>query len=263
MASVNGRSNGKQTALRPAPTQHPKQPAIPSPGPGSEKPLATLGDRLRRGWRHKDGVEAHTGPWLILRGFTAEFWCHLITERPQRLGRAPDSHIVIPHSSISRVHAEIWRRGSQVFVRDLSSRHGVFVNGRRVTESAVAVGDTIRLASIPLQVIGTLAEEADNTPVPGTKHDYALPVARDQLSDAERRVFDLLLQGLPEKTVAKRLDLSPHTVHIHTHNIYHAFGVHSRPELLARFYAQTGEWDVPSVPSAGPALTPKPHILAE
>jgi DNA-binding NarL/FixJ family response regulator len=55
----------------------------------------------------------------------------------------------------------------------------------------------------------------------------------DRLSEAERRVFELLLTGQPEKGIARRLDLSPHTVHNHVRAILRAFHVHSRAELLA------------------------------
>src|SRR5262249_7823876 len=58
------------------------------------------------------------------------------------------------------------------------------------------------------------------------------------LSGAQRRVFNLLLSGKTEKTIAHYLDLSHHTVHNHVRAIFEAFEVHSRPELLARVLPQ-------------------------
>jgi DNA-binding CsgD family transcriptional regulator len=54
------------------------------------------------------------------------------------------------------------------------------------------------------------------------------------LSPAQRRVLAALLEGNSEKDVAARLKLSPHTIHNHVREIYARFGVHSRPELMAR-----------------------------
>ena len=140
----------------------------------------------------RNGQAEGSGPWLLLFGFDAEFWRRPITERIQKLGRhAPDADIVLPHSTISRVHAEIWRGDGQVFMRDLCSTNGVFVNGRRVTQSVVAAGDTIRLGSVPLRVVRSLDQDPEETPHSNGKIECLLMEAIAQLSDAQRRVFDL------------------------------------------------------------------------
>ncbi len=48
-----------------------------------------------------------------------------------------------PH--ISRRHAELRRQGGRLFVRDLDSRNGTRVNGRRVEAAELFVGDVLRL----------------------------------------------------------------------------------------------------------------------
>jgi DNA-binding CsgD family transcriptional regulator len=58
-----------------------------------------------------------------------------------------------------------------------------------------------------------------------------------RLRPGERRVLRPLLEGLSEKEIARRLDLSRHTVHDYVRLIYLEFGVSSRAELLARFIA--------------------------
>lgn len=55
-----------------------------------------------------------------------------------------------------------------------------------------------------------------------------------QLSTAEQRVFQQLLQGKSAKTIAASLDRSHHTVSNHTRKIFAAFRVNSRTRLLAR-----------------------------
>ena len=56
----------------------------------------------------------------------------------------------------------------------------------------------------------------------------------EPLSVAQLRVYRLLVDGLSEKRIASRLQISPCTVHNHIGAIYLAFGVHSRAELLVR-----------------------------
>jgi hypothetical protein len=56
----------------------------------------------------------------------------LAKDREVKIGRAPECDLVLPHSSVSRVHASLVRRGDAVFVRDLGSVNGTLVGTRRV-----------------------------------------------------------------------------------------------------------------------------------
>ena len=51
---------------------------------------------------------------------------------PFRIGRAPDNHLVLRDSRISRNHAQINHDDGNCVIEDLASRHGVWVNGERV-----------------------------------------------------------------------------------------------------------------------------------
>lgn len=59
-----------------------------------------------------------------------------------------------------------------------------------------------------------------------------LPVLPRRLS----QVLQLLLQGLSEKQIARRLGLSPHTVHSYCKSLHKVFGAASRGELLSIVY---------------------------
>jgi len=54
---------------------------------------------------------------------------------PFRMGRAPDNHLVLRDSRVSRNHAQIVFREGSFILEDLGSRHGVWVNGQRVEKS--------------------------------------------------------------------------------------------------------------------------------
>jgi hypothetical protein len=65
------------------------------------------------------------------------------------LGRGEDNDIVIPHPSVSRVHARLARRSGSFELTDLNSTNGSFVNNQQVTGSTiVANGSEVRLGDI-------------------------------------------------------------------------------------------------------------------
>jgi transcriptional regulator with AAA-type ATPase domain len=61
------------------------------------------------------------------------------------LGRDPDNNVELAGLQTSRRHASIERRGAALSVRDLKSRNGIFVNGTRMPESPLCVGDLLRI----------------------------------------------------------------------------------------------------------------------
>lgn len=67
----------------------------------------------------------------------------------------------------------------------------------------------------------------------GTRLTMPRQVGRHTLGPRPREVFDLLMQGLDEKTIAARLFRTRSTINGHVAAIYQTFGVKSRAELLA------------------------------
>ena len=65
------------------------------------------------------------------------------------LGRGEDNDIVIPHASVSRVHARLARRNGAFELTDLNSTNGSYVNGSPVNGTVrVANGSEVRLGDI-------------------------------------------------------------------------------------------------------------------
>jgi Ca-activated chloride channel family protein len=63
-----------------------------------------------------------------------------------RIGRAPQNEIVLNGKNISRFHCQVKPDGAKVFIEDLGSTNGTFVNGMRITEPHVlSVGDVVRI----------------------------------------------------------------------------------------------------------------------
>jgi serine phosphatase RsbU (regulator of sigma subunit)/pSer/pThr/pTyr-binding forkhead associated (FHA) protein len=62
---------------------------------------------------------------------------------PFRIGRAPDSHLIIRDSRASRNHARILVQDGEYWVEDCQSRHGTFVNGERIARSVLRNSDRV------------------------------------------------------------------------------------------------------------------------
>lgn len=66
-------------------------------------------------------------------------------EAPTAVGRGPANHIVMADDTVSWNHAQLWVEGNRVWVRDLGSRNGTFVNGAQHRGVApVSLDDELR-----------------------------------------------------------------------------------------------------------------------
>ena len=70
---------------------------------------------------------------------------------PIEIGRLPECSIVLNDPNVSRRHAEIRRRGSDVVVSDLGSTNGTRVNGAQVRERVLQDGDEVSVGSTTIR----------------------------------------------------------------------------------------------------------------
>ncbi len=70
------------------------------------------------------------------------------------IGRDSACDIALPLEHLSRRHVELDIRGGQLFLKDLDSSNGTFLNGERVSESPVKPGDKIKLDVVTFEVSG-------------------------------------------------------------------------------------------------------------
>lgn len=71
---------------------------------------------------------------------------------PMVVGRAPTSDIPVFDPTISRRHAELVTDDRGVQVRDLGSSNGTFLNGSRIENGTVSVGDTVTFGKVAFKL---------------------------------------------------------------------------------------------------------------
>ena len=70
------------------------------------------------------------------------------------VGRAGGCGVVVADSYASQLHARVFRRDDQLFIEDLGSTNGTFLNRRKVTTAAsVRRGDRLQVGQTVLEVL--------------------------------------------------------------------------------------------------------------
>jgi pSer/pThr/pTyr-binding forkhead associated (FHA) protein len=70
------------------------------------------------------------------------------------IGRDPGCDIIVTGTHVSRRHAELSIRSGQLWVKDLGSSNGSFVNGRRSEETALKNGDEVKFDAMTFRIVG-------------------------------------------------------------------------------------------------------------
>jgi len=89
------------------------------------------------------------GVLIVRSGGLAGLRFSLETETT-RIGRHPDSEIVLDDITVSRRHAAIIRRGAEYEVLDSGSLNGTYVNQQRIDASMLRHGDEVQIGKFRL-----------------------------------------------------------------------------------------------------------------
>ena len=69
-----------------------------------------------------------------------------------RIGRNQTNDIVLPYSEVSSFHCEILVDKEFIFVRDMNSSNGTFVNGDAVNDTALYSGQVLQIADVRMEL---------------------------------------------------------------------------------------------------------------
>jgi pSer/pThr/pTyr-binding forkhead associated (FHA) protein len=104
---------------------------------------------------HENEPATETAPWRLVSDSS---WLPGKTflvpvGRVVTVGRAEQCDITIPGTHLSRKHAELTVQGSRLFIKDLGSSNGTYLNERRVTETSADNDDRLRLDVYTFRVV--------------------------------------------------------------------------------------------------------------
>jgi pSer/pThr/pTyr-binding forkhead associated (FHA) protein len=91
------------------------------------------------------------GPALVVRsggGRAGETFP--LDDEETTVGRSPDCDVFLDDVTVSRRHAVVTNRGSEVEIRDLGSLNGTFLNRRRIDSAALTDGDELQIGKYRL-----------------------------------------------------------------------------------------------------------------
>ena len=141
------------------------------------------------------------------------------------VGTLESNDVVVDADGVSRVHAVFERFGGTWCVRDLGSRNGIFVNGRRIVgERGLHSGDEILLGRLRLLFRGPAggketAAIAEAPPLTTRERDVLLALCRPLLTG------DAFTEPASTRAIATELVVSEAAVKQHLSRLYVKFDV--------------------------------------
>jgi pSer/pThr/pTyr-binding forkhead associated (FHA) protein len=150
----------------------------------------------------------------------------------QVLGRRENSDLQLPDPHVSRAHAVIRRASGAVWLEDLGSTGGTFVNGEAVMGShALRHGNTVRFGTVETRFEdrSSLMDGEDATEL------MQLPPVEDKpvLSPRQQEVLGYLKQGLTNPEIAVHLGVTERTVKAHCQEVFDRLGARNRTAAVA------------------------------
>ena len=123
---------------------------------------------------------------VLSEGFTGKTY-ELKVEKTT-VGRLDDNAFQIAEGSISSHHCEILLRGNDVVVKDLNSTNGTFINGDKITETALKPGQILRLGQVEMRLETGVPAAPGKIPLDQTR---AIPQGvKFDLEQGQKPVFE-------------------------------------------------------------------------
>src|SRR6218665_1481876 len=76
-----------------------------------------------------------------------------ITKDKTSLGRRPYNDIVIDNLAVSGEHAVLQMVGNDVFIEDLNSTNGTYINGKAIKKQLLADNDTVEIGKYMIKFL--------------------------------------------------------------------------------------------------------------
>jgi hypothetical protein len=86
-----------------------------------------------------------------------------ITKDKTTLGRRPYNDIVIDNLAVSGEHAVLQMVGHDVFIEDLNSTNGTYINGKAIKKQLLTHNDTVEIGKYKIKYLGEESAEYEKT----------------------------------------------------------------------------------------------------
>src|SRR2546422_3297060 len=106
---------------------------------------ATASECFSMGNSDKAGGTVHH---VVIRPSGATARTAVLVSGVNRIGRNPANDIFLDDTTVSGRHCEIVVLNKDVFVRDLDSANGTFIDGQSIKEAALLPGQTLHVGSV-------------------------------------------------------------------------------------------------------------------
>ncbi|HBE45172.1 MAG TPA: hypothetical protein DDW17_06930 [Deltaproteobacteria bacterium] len=80
-----------------------------------------------------------------------------------KIGRKTENDIVIDNMAVSGFHAQLIKSNDTVYVEDLNSTNGTFVNGKKISKHVLNHGDVILIGSHTIEFMADIKKEVEPT----------------------------------------------------------------------------------------------------
>jgi hypothetical protein len=98
------------------------------------------------------------------------------------IGRSSDLDMVLVEDMVSRKHAKITTTDDEVFIQDLGSTNGTFVNGEKVTRSRLQEGDRVLVGTSIIKMVAVDASQYQGASEAEARRKLEAGAARHQTS---------------------------------------------------------------------------------
>lgn len=161
-----------------------------------------------------------------------------IDKDPFLIGRNHECHLILTGKDVSRNHAKIFSSGSFLFIKDLDSTNGTFINTTRIqSETRLKSGDLIQFGSLEFKIRRKEQEMEEPTAtlsINATAKEKAFFTCY-HLTPREQEIFFLIIEGKTTKEIADALFISPGTAKNHVLSIFKKTNAHSRMLLMTKY----------------------------
>jgi len=95
--------------------------------------------------------------WRFLSGKYAGAEFPIVDDTPTRIGSNADLDMVLREDHVSGEHARVSVEDDEIWLEDLGSENGTYVNGERIKRVALAIGDRIVIGRSTIEVLSSTA----------------------------------------------------------------------------------------------------------